>query len=104
MEVKEFKALGVKPPESKALIGPRIDINKLFGREITVLYVNIEPSKLPGKEGEKCLYIQITVNGAPHVLFSGSRYLLEQAKQIPPEGYPFRTIIMKGDNDSHQFT
>lgn len=106
-EVKTFKAMAIPPPESKAMEGPKIDINKLFGREIVVHRFCLEPSKLPPKVPgvlEKCLWLQITLNGAKHVLFSGSRYLQFQIQKIPADGFPFSTTIVKKDNDSHQFT
>jgi hypothetical protein len=102
--VKDFKDLGIKLPESQALEGPKIEIAKLFGKQITVHAFRIGPSKHPDELGAKCLTLQITVDGTKRVVFTGSRYLREQIEHVGPEGLPFRTVIMKQDNDSIQFT
>jgi len=102
--VKSFKSLAVPPVTSMGMEGPKIDVNKLFGREIVVHKASIEPSRLPGKENEKCLWLQISVSGAKHVVFSGSVYLMKQIKAVAEEDFPFSTTIVKKDNDSHQFT
>lgn len=103
-QLKSFKDLAIQSPEIIGMEGPKIDVNKLFGREIIVHGCSIGPSKLPGKEDTKCLTLQISLDGNKRVVFSGSKYLLETCQQIPKEAFPFTTTIVKKDNDSHQFT
>lgn len=104
-EVKSFKELGVSAPESEALEGPKIDINKLFGREIIIHKFLLKPSKIKESGNPVCLWMQISLDGTKRVVFSGSSYLQKMIAQIPnPEGFQFRTVIVKKDNDSHQFT
>lgn len=102
-QLKSFKDLAVKLPETSGMEGPKIDINKLFGREIIVHRHTIGPSKYPEK-GAECLTLQISLDGTKRVVFSGSKYLIEICKKIPIESFPFKTTIIKADNDSHQFT
>jgi hypothetical protein len=102
--IKDFKDLGIKLPETQALEGPKIEIAKLFGKQVTVHAFKVGPSKHPKELGEKCLTLQISVDGAKRVVFTGSRYLLQQVEQVPAHGFPFRATIMKHDNDSIQFT
>lgn len=103
-QLKSFKDLALDIPPPQGMEGPKIDMNKLFGREITVHGFDIKPSTLPGKEGTKCLHLQIALEGNKRVVFSGSKYLMEVIAKVPKDAFPFRTIIVKKDNDSHQFT
>jgi hypothetical protein len=104
-ELKSFKDLGVSVPESESLEGPKIDINKLFGREIVIHKYLLKPSIIKDHKNPTCLWMQISIEGNKRVVFSGSSYLQKMIKQIPyPEGFPFKTVIVKKDNDSHQFT
>lgn len=102
--LKTFKDLNIAPPKTIGMEGPKIDMNKLFGRQIIVHGYTIGPSKLPGKEHTSCLTLQISLDGNKRVVFSGSKYLLEACKQLNEDDFPFSTIIVKCDNDSHQFT
>lgn len=103
-EVKSFKDLGVAAPPSAAMEGPKIDINKLFGREIIVYSFHLKPTQLKDVLNPVCLWMQISVDGNKRVVFSGSSYLQKMISDIPPDGFPFRTVIVKKDNDSYQFT
>lgn len=103
--IRNFSELGIAPPETMAMIGPKIDINKLIGRKIIVHAFSINPSKIKDKENTTCLWMQISLDdGSKRVCFSGSNYLQQMIKQIRPEEFPVRTTIVKKDNDSYQFT
>jgi hypothetical protein len=104
-KVISFRDMGVQIPESEALEGQKININKLFGREILVHRYTIKPSIIKESKNPLCLWMQISIDGNMRVVFSGSEYLQKMIKQIPyPEKFPFKTTIVRKDNDSHQFT
>lgn len=102
--LKSFKDLAIEAPISIGMEGPKIDMQKLFGRQIVVHDYSIGPSKIPGKENTQCLTLQISLDGNKRVVFSGSKYLIDTCLKIPKESLPFSTTIIKADNDSHQFT
>lgn len=77
-------------------------MNKILNREILVLDHKVENSKYDNGNG-KCLYMQIEVGKEKHVLFTGSKNLMEIIKQIPKEDFPFATTIVKED-ERLQFT
>jgi len=92
---KRFSDFGIKP-ESKAFIGPSIEIQDIINQEIEVLDFRIEPSKHPKKEGDECLYLQIRYEGQLRVVFSGSVYLQQMIRKVPREGgFPFLVTIIK---------
>jgi len=61
----------------------------------------IEPSKL--KEGTLCLKLQIVKSGELRVVFTGSKGLLDQIKQVPKEKLPFFTTIRE-ENECFYFS
>lgn len=100
-QLKSFKDFHIKT-ETKGLEGDKIKISKLFDREITVERFRLEPSKYPGKgNSDKCLWMQILLNGNRHVVFTGSSVLTEKIKQIPDDGFPFTTTIVKNPQTEH---
>lgn len=101
---KSFKDLDIDTPPSLGMEGPKIEPDKLFGREIMVHKYSIGPSKIPGKENTQCLTMQISINGSMRVVFCGSKYLIDTIKKIPSEAFPFTTTIVRKDNNSYQFT
>ncbi len=103
-QIKSFKDLAIAEPVNVGMQGPKIDMHKLFGRQIVVHDYSIAPSKIAGKEHTQCLTLQISVDGNKRVVFSGSRYLIDTCVKIPKDALPFSTTIVKKDNDSHQFT
>ena len=87
--------------ERQTFIGTKLEIEQILNREITVHNHKIEPSKF--KPGKMCLYMQISVEGRKHVVFTGSTYLQEDIEKIPKTGFPFTTTIVK-DGKSLMFT
>ena len=99
--MKRFKDFGIKPKQ-EALKGDRINIERLFGREIIVHSYYLKDSKFPGKYN-KCLWLQLEVNNEMRVCFVGSFVLADAIERIPKENFPFTTTIIK-DNQQYQFT
>lgn len=84
-------------------MGDKIKIKKVFDKEIVVLDFLIESSKYSEVSQGKCLKLQIEINGIKHVLWTGSRVLMEMIQQVDRRSLPFKTIIIE-DGESYQFT
>ena len=101
--MKSFKELGISP-ERPAMTGDKIDIDRIFNREIEVHSYYIKDSKYEkGRGNGKCLYLQISVANEKRVVFSGSGVLMELIEKIPKQEFPFKTTIIKQDK-AHLFT
>ena len=93
--MKNFKDFGIEAIK-KPFAGDKINIEKLLNREIKVIAFRIEPStKKPGTE---FLTLSFTLNDEPHIIFSGSKNLMEQISRVPADGFPFKTTIIKDSN------
>jgi hypothetical protein len=98
--MNNFKDFGIKTTISK-FIGEKIPIKKVIGHEIQVLDFKIAPSvKKPGTD---LLTLQIEKSGDKRVIFTGSKVLMDQIKQVPKSEFPFNTVI-NGDQDYFEFT
>jgi len=100
--MQAFSDFNIKPKAS-GLQGDKIKIERLYNREITVLTHQIEDSKFADKGSGKCLYLQIELNGTKHVVFTGSKSLMDLISSVPKDGFPFKTIIVK-ENERIIFT
>lgn len=96
----KFSDFKIKTP-TQSLVGDKIKVARILNREITVIDYRIEPSKY-GDSG-RCLYLQIEMNNTKHVVFTGSSPLIQQIEQVPREGFPFLTTIIK-DDQRYEFT
>lgn len=94
----QFKDFRIKN-ESNGFEGDKIKIERILNREITVHEHRIEQSKFKGR----CLWLQISIGQQKHVVFTGSENLMQQIAQVPDDGYPFNTTIIK-DNERYKFT
>lgn len=99
--MKRFNEFGIKP-SINSLQGDKINIKKILNREITVHDFRIEDSKY-GNGGSKCLYLQISLNSTKHVVFIGSKNLIDTIQQVPKEDFPFITTIVI-ENERPEFT
>lgn len=97
--MKNFKDFGIKS-ESQGFTGDKIKIMKIINKEITVHAYKIEDSKY---SGGKCLHMQISIGDTKHVVFIGSKRLMEVIERVPKDGFPFITTITK-DNERYEFT
>lgn len=97
----QFKDFNIKS-KLQCFVGDKIKMNKVINREIVVHDFRIEDSKY-GNTGDKCLHLQIEFNETKHVLFTGSKSLIEMIEQVPKSNFPFKTTIIK-ENDRPEFT
>ena len=93
--MKKFSEFGIAPTIN-SLVGDKIKIERILNREITVTDFRIEDSKY-GDAGSKCLYIQFNMGGQQHVVFTGSKPLIETIQLVPKSSFPFVTTIIKVD-------
>ena len=77
---------------STAMVGDKIKIDKVLGKEIEVIGYKIGDSKQ--KLGTKVLTLQFKLDGEERILFTGSSVLMEQAEKYGDE-MPFLTKIEK---------
>lgn len=96
--MKEFSQFGIRS-ESQRFVGDKIKMSRILNRKITVIDYRIEDSKFQ----DKCLHMQIEVDGTKHVVFTGSRNLIDVIRKVPKPDFPFTTTIVK-DNDMYEFT
>jgi hypothetical protein len=100
-----FKQFNIKAP-AKGFEGDKIKMERILNREIVVHAYKIETSKVKTYQergSDKCLHLQISLNGQKYVLFTGSGCLIEQIAQVPESNFPFTTTIVK-DNQRVMFT
>lgn len=96
-----FKEFGIKA-SSKNFEGDKIKIDRIINKEIIVEAFKIEDSKYDKGNG-KCLHLQIWVDNAKRVVFTGSATLMEMIDKVPADKFPFKTTIVK-ESDRFQFT
>ncbi|MFN4249292.1 MAG: hypothetical protein ACK4EY_16310 [Flavipsychrobacter sp.] len=97
----QFKDLGISA-DLRAFTGEKIKIDRIINKSISVHDFKIEESKFNDKGNGKCLYMQIEVDGAKRVVFTGSTVLMEILQKVDKSHLPFQTIIEK-DNDGRFF-
>lgn len=99
--MKQFRDLGISA-DLKAFTGEKIKIDRIINKTISVLDFKIEDSKFTDKGNGKCLSLQIEVDGAKRVVFTGSTVLMDILQKVDKSQLPFQTIIEK-DNDGRFF-
>jgi hypothetical protein len=99
--MKSFKQFNIQVT-SKSFEGDKIKIDRVLNKEIIVHAFKIEDSKFEKGNG-KCLYLQIHVDNAKRVLFTGSASLMEMIKQVDKNDFPFTTTIVR-ENERFQFS
>jgi len=100
-----FSQFGIKVV-TKSFTGDKIKISKIINREIVVHDFKIEDSKVQSfleRGANQCLHLQISINNDMYIVFTSASGLLEAIQQIPSDGFPFTTTIVK-DNDRFIFT
>jgi len=90
--MKNFKDFGIKTSVSR-FTGDKIKIKKILNGQIVVHDFSVEDSKFDGK----CLYLQISVDGTNHILFTGSKVLIDMIQHVPKTDFPFNTTIVQED-------
>ena len=99
--MKSFRDLGIQNTQ-QGFIGDKIKINKILNRQVVVNDYKIENSKYEKGSG-KCLHMQISIGETKHVVFTGSKRLMDTLELIPKTDFPFSTTIVK-ENDWFDFT
>jgi hypothetical protein len=97
--MKSFSEFGITTTQ-KGLKGEKIKIDKVINRLIMVKGYQIVDSKFEGKG--KRLDIEIEVDKAERIIFTGSVVLMDMIKQVPENGFPFQTTIIK-ENERYEF-
>jgi hypothetical protein len=100
--MNNFQQFDIKV-EAKSFEGDKIKIERVMNKQIVVEAFKIVESKYKEKGNGKCLHIQIIVDNAKRVLFTGSGTLQEMIEKVPANGFPFITTIIK-ENDRYRFT
>ncbi len=92
--MKTFKDFNLKPL-SNVFVGDKVKIMKVLNKTIIIHAYKTDPSQYPKNKGGKVMTLQIENNGAKGIIFTGSEYLMQQIKQVPEDGFPFETTIIK---------
>lgn len=98
--MNNFKDFGIKTTPN-SFVGDKIKINKILNLEVKIINFRIEDSKV--KAGTKLLTIQLQKNDDNHIVFTGSKNLMDQINQVPKEKFPFITKIVN-INEYYEFT
>lgn len=102
--MKTFKDLGIQS-SSKTFIGKKIEIDEVLNCEIVVHEYRIVDSIYNTEHGNKCLHIQISLEGVKRVIFTGSKGLMDLIQQINAVDFPFTTTVKRvKENRKLEFT
>ena len=82
--------------ERAPLDGEKIRLEQVLNREINIIGFAVSRSRYEKNKSGKCLTIQMEVDHARRVLFTGSDVLIEQLEKYG-EQIPFMTTIKKID-------
>lgn len=95
--MKKFSDLGIKI--ETPMTGDKIKLSKVLNRLFILLDFNISDSKFQKGKSEKCLKIQIEIDGEKRIIFSGSSILICQIAQMSKSDLPVEcTIIQVGEH------
>lgn len=98
--MKQFKDFGIQQTH-EGFVGDKIKIDKILNRPIVVYKFKEEDSTK--KPGTKYLQLQLSIGDTKHVLFTGSKSLMQTIKKVPAADFPFETTIIK-PNDFYEFS
>ncbi|EKF56214.1 hypothetical protein I215_01788 [Galbibacter marinus] len=98
--MNNFKDFNIKP-KITSFVGDKIKMERIINVPIVVHDFKIGESIM--KSGTKCLTLQIEKNGSRHIIFTSSKILIQQIKEVPKSNFPFSTTIIK-DNEYFEFT
>ena len=98
MAIKTFSSLNITiAPENEVFTGKKKDMEDIIDQPIVILDYRIVPSKFPEKAFDRCLHLQIEIDGKKHVAFSGSKNLVLHIEQVQRQDLPIATTIVKRD-------
>jgi hypothetical protein len=84
------------------LIGERITVDDIIGKNFVVLWAEVRPSKLKDKQDEECLYMHVKYQGKDRVLITSSKELIDHKKKSGDK-IPFETTIVRRDGRGKKF-
>lgn len=94
--MKSFSQLGIKMDyDQSGFVGNKIEVAEIFNQQVTVHAYKITESKFPKPGRERCLHMQIELNGEKRVVFVTSEVLMRVLDSIPKDDFPFTTTIRK---------
>ena len=102
--MNQFNQFNIKLPQ-KGFEGSKIKISRILNREIIIHDFKIEDSKIEAfrsRGSDKCLCIQISMDGEKHIVFTSSACLIEMISQVPRDRMPFIAKIIN-DNERYLF-
>lgn len=82
------------------MVGDKIKIGKIVGKEVEVVDYKVSDSKF---EGKKLLTLQIKLDGESRIVFTSSSILIDQSQKYEEE-MPFLTTIEKINDRFYSFT
>lgn len=91
-----LKRFGDFAEEESPLDGGKIKLDDLLNRELTVTGYKIRVSRFKEKGSGRCLTLQVEIDNAKHVAFTGSQVLIEQMEKYGHQ-LPFLVTIKKID-------
>lgn len=91
-QIFNFSEFGIAPKRDH-FIGEKIKIMKVLNQEIIVHDFKVKESKYDN--WGDVMHLQLEFKEELHVLFTGSKVLMKQIKEVPKDKFPFRTIIVK---------
>lgn len=98
--MNSFKDFGINVEST--FCGEKIKISKILNKLVIVKDYKIDESKFEKSNNDKCLCLQIEVEGENRILFSGSKILISQIQKINKSMLPFTTMIVK-ENEHFEF-
>lgn len=100
--MRNFNEFGITP-KVKSFEGEKLKMYNVINKQIVVVDFKCAESKFKDRGSGKLLTLQIIVDNAKHILFTGSLNLIEMVNAVPKSEFPFITTIVK-NNDRLEFT
>jgi len=97
--MKNFSEFGIKTSQQN-FRGEKIKVDRVLNKLIVISDYLISDSKFEGRG--KCLSMQVIVDNAERVIFTGSVVLADMISQVPKEEFPIQATIVK-ENDRLEF-
>lgn len=91
--MKKYSDLGIRVP--KYFCGVKVDLRALENCEIEVLKCKIKKSRRDKEE--KCLHIDFNYKGSNYIAFTTSEQLIETARLIKEDDFPFTATLVKDE-------
>lgn len=100
--MKNFKEMGIARTE-KGFTGDKIKMKRVLNVPIIVYDFKVETSRFQEKGNGKVLTLQIELDNTKHIVFTGSRSLMDVIEKVSKADFPFQTTIIE-ENERFQFS